>query len=182
MSSSKYLSNDERSMLYDVLTKYVLLFYGTLRTCETKPVDIELQAGAKPYNSMPYPVPRAHEAIFRKEVECLCQIGVLKKVNRSDWVTTTLIKPKKNGPVRFLSNIGKLNQRIHIKPFPIPKIQDVILKLEGFTCTSSLDINMGYYHIELSPGAKHICTIVLPWGRYKYKKLPMGAYTSPNIS
>ena len=40
---------------------------------------------------------------------------------------------------------------------------------------------MGYYHIELSPGAKQLCTIVLPWGKYKYQKLPMEFCNSPNI-
>ena len=40
---------------------------------------------------------------------------------------------------------------------------------------------MWYYHIELSPGAKQICTIILPWGKYKYQKLPMGVCNSPYI-
>ena len=40
---------------------------------------------------------------------------------------------------------------------------------------------MGYYHIELSPGSKQICTILLPWGKYEYQKLPMGVCNSPYI-
>lgn len=70
---------------------------------------------------------------------------------------------QKNGTVRLLSGISKLNQRIHIKPFPTPKIQDMLLKIEGFTHISSLYLNMVYYNIELSPTAKNIFIIVLPW-------------------
>ena len=84
--------------------------------------------------------------------------------------------------VRFLSNFRKLNQRISRKPFPTPKIQDMLLNLQGFMYASSLYLNMGYYHIELSPGAKHIFTILLSWGKYEYQKLPMGVCNSPNIS
>ena len=40
---------------------------------------------------------------------------------------------------------------------------------------------MGYYHIELSPNSKRLCTIVLPWGKYEYQKLPMGLCNSPDI-
>jgi hypothetical protein len=40
---------------------------------------------------------------------------------------------------------------------------------------------MGYYHIELSLDSKWLCTIVLPWGKYEYQKLPMGLSNSPNI-
>jgi len=67
-------------------------------------------------------------------------------------------------------------KRIKRKPYPIPRIQDLLLKVEGFTYTTSFDLNMGYYHIlELSPLSKEMCTIVLPWGKYdKYQKLPMG--------
>ena len=40
---------------------------------------------------------------------------------------------------------------------------------------------MGYYHIELCPESKRLCTIVLPWGKYEYQKLPMGLCNSPDI-
>ena len=40
MSDGKPLSNDRHSMLYDVLTKYELIFDGTLVTCKMKPLYI----------------------------------------------------------------------------------------------------------------------------------------------
>jgi hypothetical protein len=40
---------------------------------------------------------------------------------------------------------------------------------------------MGYYHFELSPDSKRLYTIVLPWGKYEYQKLPMGLCNSPDI-
>ena len=56
-----------------------------------------------------------------------------------------------------------------------------MLKLEGFQYGTSFDLNMGYYHIELSPSTKKLCTIVLPWGKYEYQRLPMGLCNSPDI-
>jgi hypothetical protein len=44
-----------------------------------------------------------------------------------------------------------------------------------------LDLDMGYYHIELSPSSKCLCTIVMPFGKYKYQHLPMGLCNSPEI-
>ena len=32
---------------------------------------------------------------------------------------------------------------------------------------------MGYYNIQLYPRSKHIFTIVIPWGKYEYQKLPV---------
>jgi hypothetical protein len=96
------------------------------------------------------------------EVQRLCDLGVLKKVNHSKWAAPTFMIPKKDGTVRFISDFCQLNLRIKQKPFPIPKIQDLLLKLEGFPYATSLDLNMGCYHIKLTPFSKSLCTIVLP--------------------
>ena len=40
---------------------------------------------------------------------------------------------------------------------------------------------MGCYHIEIDPKAKELCTIVLPWGKYEYQRLPMELCNSPDI-
>jgi hypothetical protein len=56
-----------------------------------------------------------------------------------------------------------------------------MLKLEGFQYATSLDLNMGYYHIELTPYLKQLCTIILPFGKYEYQRLPMGLSNSPDI-
>jgi hypothetical protein len=54
-------------------------------------------------------------------------------------------------------------------------------ELEGFTFATALDLNMGYYTIRLDPDTSRICTIIFPWGKYSYKRLPMGVVGSPDI-
>ena len=45
------------------------------------------------------------------------------------------------------------------------KINEMLFKLEGFQYTTSLDLNMLYYHIRLSKNAGNLCTIILMWGK-----------------
>ena len=118
---------------------------------------IELQLNAKPYHARAYPIPKIHEQTLHTEVERLCSIGVLRKVNHSEWAALTFIIPKKNGTVWFISDFRELKEAISYHP----KIQDLLLKQEGFQYATSLDLNMGYYHIELSPFSHELCTIVL---------------------
>ena len=94
-------------------------------------------------------LPKYAQETLKKEVNRLVDIGVLKRINDSQWAAPTFIIAKKNGTVRFISDFRELNKRIKRKPFPIPRIQDLLLKLEGFKYATSLDLNMGYYHIEL---------------------------------
>ena len=63
----------------------------------------------------------------------------------------------------LISDFRELNKRIKRKPFPIPKIHDLLLKVEDFTYATSLDLIMDYYHIELNPFSKRLYSIVLSW-------------------
>ena len=40
---------------------------------------------------------------------------------------------------------------------------------------------MGYYHIPLDEHSQDLCTTIIPWGKYKYARLPMGITNSPDI-
>ena len=88
---------------------------------------------------------------------------------------------KHEGSLRSLADLRELNKWTKRHPFPVPKIQDMLQKLEGFMWATSLDFNMGYYHILLTPNASRLCTVVLPWGKYEYLRLPMGLCNSPSI-
>ena len=93
----------------------------------------------------------------------------------------TFVIPKKDGTVRFISDFRELNKRIQRQPCPIPHIQDMLLNLEGFQYGTSLDLNMGYYHLELNEHSKELCTIVLPFGKFEYQQIPMGLCNTPDI-
>ncbi len=57
-----------------------------------------------------------------------------------------------------------------------------MVEQEGFTYATALDLNMGYYYtIRLDPTASEMCTIIFPWGKYSYKRPPMGSGGSADI-
>ena len=60
-------------------------------------------------------------------------------------------------------------------------INEMLLKLEGFQYATPLDLNMKQYHIQLRENASNLCTIIIPWGKYRYKRLLMGIANSPDI-
>jgi hypothetical protein len=92
----------------------------------------------------------------------------------SERASPSFIIPKTDHTVSMISDFREVNKRLVRKPFPIPKISTVLQELQGFTFATALDLNMGYYTIRLDPDASKICTIILPWGKYSYLRLPMG--------
>ncbi len=99
----------------------------------------------------------------------------------SRWALPTFIIPQKDSTVHTISDFRELNKHIVKNPYPIPKISTILQELEGFNYATALGLNMAYYTIRLDPPASEMCTIIFPWGKYSYKRLPMGFGGSANI-
>ena len=65
-----------------------------------------------PYHVRAFPIANIHKGTFKKDLNCLVSIGVLTKVNRSEWAAPVFIIPKKDGRVRFVTDFRKLNAQI----------------------------------------------------------------------
>jgi hypothetical protein len=169
-----HLSTPHWNSLLALLLKYEELFDSMLRDWKLQPVSIELKESAKPYRGRPYPIPKVHKATLMKEIDHLISIGVQKWQPSSKWASPSFIIPKKGHTVRMISDFRELNKHTVRKPYPIPKISTTLQELEGFTYATTLDLNMGYYTIRLDPTAAEMCTIIFPWGKYSYQRLPMG--------
>ena len=166
-----HLSSEDQTLLLELLKDFEPLFDGTLGAWKTAPVAFQLKEGATPYHGRSFPIPHFHKETIMKEIKRLCELGVLEWQPSSEWAAPSFIQAKKNGTVRFLTDFRELNKRL----------STVLQELEGFTFATSLDLNMGYYTIRLDPDASRICTIIFPWGKYSYKRLPMGVAGSPDI-
>ena len=180
-SKIQNINNLEKEKLLKLLNKFAPLFDGSLGTWKTEPVNLELKPEVKPYHARPFPVPYSQEKKLKEEINRLLEYGVLEKVNNSEWAAPMFTISKPDGSLRSLADLRELNKRIKRKPYPLPKIADLLYKLEGFLYATALDLNMGYYHLELTPFASNLCTVVLPWGKYAYKRLPMGICNAPDI-
>jgi hypothetical protein len=181
INTFKHLNSNQQQQLKALLYKFEHLFDGTLGDWNTEPVSFKLKEGVKPFQLSPFLVPKIHEDTLKKEIQRLCNLGFLKPQVASEYQSLSFIIPKKNGTVRVVSDFRVLNSKLQRVAFPIPRIQDILTSLNGFTYATSIDHTMGYYTIRLTPQAQTLCTIVFPWGKYSHLQLPMGVANSPDI-
>ena len=176
-----HLTDDQREALLKLLQKHESLFEGKLGQWDGDFAHFELKPNAKPFRASPFPVPRIHRDTIKRELKRLCELGVIEEIEGSEWAAPSFFIAKPDGTGRFLTDFRGLNSQIVRKPYPLPKISDILQQMEGFSYATALDLNMGYYHIVLDAASADICAIVFPWGFYRYKRLPMGVAASPDI-
>ena len=80
VNTLKHLSSTQQQQLKSLLYKFEHLFDGTLGDWNTDPVSFKLKEGTTPFQLPPFPVPKIHEDTLKKEIQRLCDLGVLKKL------------------------------------------------------------------------------------------------------
>ena len=89
-------------------------------------------------------------SILRSQIKCC-----------SHWGAPTFLVPKEDSTVRFISVIRDMNKHILRQPYLMPKIQDILLRLEGLHSGTILDLNMGYYHMNSRSNKNSIDSSIL---------------------
>jgi hypothetical protein len=158
------------------------MFDGTLGVYPHKKVHIDIDPNAKPVHSRTYPVPQIHLKTFKRELNHRVRIGFLAAQQESEWVSPSFIILKKDSRVHWISNLCQLNKVIRRKQYLLPIITDILRKHSGYMFFTKLDVSMQYYMFELEEKSQDLCTIVTPFGKYKYLRFLMGLKCSPDIA
>ena len=119
--------------------------------------------------------------MFKEEINRLISIGVIEKARRSEWIAGTFIVPKKDGRVWWITDFQGLNKSLKRKAYPLQKISEIFQHRPSYQYFTKLDISMQYYTFVLDEPSRNLCTFAMPFGLYRYCRLPMGISQSPNI-
>ncbi|CAJ1945757.1 unnamed protein product [Cylindrotheca closterium] len=178
----QHLTEDQRKLLAQALKNTDEIFDGQLGHYKHEKVHLELIENAQPVFSKAYSLPKQHEPAFLKELKHLQEIGVLERTGPSEWASPTFIIPKKDGRVRWISDLRQLNKNIKHEVYPLPLIDDIVAHCSGYKYFTKLDLTMMYYSFELDEPSKKLCTINTQYGPYQYNRMAMGLKPAPDFA
>ena len=181
IEQQKHLNLSQKMQLRAVFKGFETLFDGKLKKYLGKKIHLELKDDAKPVHCKPFPVPQKHADVFKKECKRLCDEDVLEPVGATEHAYPTFIIPKKDGTVRWVSDFRKLNANLRRRVYPLPRIQDVLHRRPNYQYFTKIDLSMCYYTFELDEKSKNTCVVVTPFGKFRYKRLPMGVSQAPDL-
>ena len=90
----QHLTMTQRNELPELLQKFEDYFDGKIETWKIDPIDFELKEDVNPICLRPYPVPKVHDEIFKKEIGRLVLPEVLEVESYSEWGALSFTQPK----------------------------------------------------------------------------------------
>lgn len=106
------------------------------------------------------------EAIER-DLQRLQKLGVIEKVNHSDWAAPIMPVPKEDQLVCICCDYKvTINPALHTDQFPLPKLEDLFATLAGGNKFTKLDLSHAYLQVLLDPESRKYVTVNTHQGLY----------------
>ena len=143
---------------------------------------LEIDPTAQPRFYKPRSVPYAIKGAIERDLERLEHLGVIEKVQYSDWAAPIVPVPKTDGNVRICGDYKvTINPVLKVDQYPVPTAEDLFATLAGGKTFTKLDLSQAYQQVELDPASRRYVTINTHKGLYQYKRLPFGVASAPAL-
>ena len=192
----KDITTDIRQKFKELCEKYGEAFSKNNEDIgRTKPVKMDIDTGdSPPVSSRPYSLPLKHYEWVQREIESLEHAGVITK-SMSKWASPIVVVPKNSAPgeppkrrlcVDF-RKVNELQQEVitagktkgQISIHPLPKIDEMYVKLKGAKVFSTIDLRSGYHYITLGKSSRAKTAFVMPFGKYEFLMVSFGLGQAP---
>jgi len=100
---------------------------------------IELKPDTKSIRCAPYRLNQEKAKVLGDEFDNLLDQGIIEE-STGPWVSPIVMVPKADGTLRMCTDFRKVNNCMVPDPFPLPRIEDLIERVEKAKYLTKLDM------------------------------------------
>ena len=105
--------------------------------------------------------------------------GVIVRVEQpTDWCAPMGVVPMKYH-VRICVDLTKLNESVRRERHEMPSVEYNLGQLSDTRIFSKLDANTGFWQVPLADESALLTTLITPFGRFCFKRMPFGISSAP---
>ncbi|UYV79479.1 hypothetical protein LAZ67_17002785, partial [Cordylochernes scorpioides] len=174
------LDDFQKEKLRNLLRNYRDIFdFRKKEASKTDNVKHRISTGDHlPTKQRPYRVAPAERQIIQEEVNKMEEIGIIQP-SASPWASPVVLVRKKDGSWRFCVDYRRLNKITKKDVYPLPRIDDTLDCLQGARFYSSMDLQSGYWQIDVEEADREKTAFITPDGLYEFKVMPFGLCNAP---
>jgi hypothetical protein len=127
-------------------------------------------------------IPMAQREYLLEKIASLEKKGVLQKAEGSPFNSPVMLVAKKlANQFRMVNSFVRLNAVTKaLSAFPMMRIDDCLMAVQGMQCFATLDFSDGYYQVEIhQPHRERTAFYVQGYGQWQYVKMSQGLAGSP---
>ncbi|XP_063534490.1 uncharacterized protein K02A2.6-like [Cydia strobilella] len=145
-------------------------------------VSLRVREGARPVFLRARPLAYALREPVERALDQLERDGVITPVDSSDWATPIVPVVKTDGTIRVCGDFkSTLNKCLEVDRFPLPRVEDLLTKLNGGEKFTKIDLSQAYAQFVLDEHSRAYTVINTHRGLYRYNRLIYGLSSSPGI-
>lgn len=140
-------------------------------------VTLDMDPFINPTVQRPCWIPHSMKTAVNNKLEKVRKQGIIEKVEGSmPWLSPLIATPKKGGDVTLVLNMRVPNQALTRRWVQRTTVDEILLKMEGTTIFSEVDLSQGYLQVTLAEESHYITAFQTPDdGPHRFPHLIMGA-------
>ena len=136
---------------------------------------IRLDETVPPVQHAPRRISVALRPQLKDNLDALETQGVIAQVTTpTNWISSIVAVPKKNGKLRVCLDPKDLNRAILREKYQLPTVEDIATRLHGAKVFTVMDVRNGFWHVSLDEESSYLTTFQTPFGRYRWRRMPFG--------
>jgi RNase H-like domain found in reverse transcriptase/Reverse transcriptase (RNA-dependent DNA polymerase)/Integrase zinc binding domain len=149
-------------------------------------IDFDIDESVKGVHRSYVSIPAHFYEPAIKRIEEMCRTKIIERVPKAGkWLSGLSAVPKGKGDMRLVVNMTGPNRAITRQVHPMPRFEEIQLKLHGATLFSKLDISSAFFHLKLSDRSKELTAFKAPSVNgtviYQFNRLVFGVNCAPEI-
>ena len=164
--------------LEQILSKHSTVFKDELGKLEGYNVKIHVDPTVRPKFCRARAVSYAMKSLVDQELDRLRKLGIIEPLQFSDWAASIVpvLKADKHSVRLCVDFKMTVNTAAKVDHYPIPRIEDLFVKLNGGKKFSKLDSSQTYNQLVLDNNLKKLVVINTHQGLFQFNHLPFGIF------
>jgi hypothetical protein len=166
-----------KEQLNALLDDYVELFANT--GPPTPLAEHRIDTGdSAPIASPSYRLAPGKTQILYTQINAMLEAGIIEECE-SAWASPVVLVPKPDGSSQVCVDYRRVNAITKPDTYPLPRLDDLVNTISPVGCISTLDLQAGYWQIQIRPEDRDKTAFVCPFGMYRFLQMPFGLRNAP---